>query len=91
MVGRNVVPWGIVSPHGWIAVKAMSRLFFFAFFFFFILDTQMKAGGLFLRKECLNKGKQEHGFYFWLLSWRDLGCVLRRWGDRGAGRELVPR
>lgn len=51
----------------------------------------MKAGGLFLRKECLNKGKQEHGFYFWLLSWRDLGCVLRRWGDRGAGRELVPR
>ena len=65
--------------------------FFLPFFFFFILDTQMKAGGLFLRKECLNKGKQEHGFYFWLLSWRDLGCVLRRWGDRGAGRELVPR
>lgn len=40
------------------------------------LHTRMKEGGLFVRKSCLNKGKQEAGFYFCLLSWCDLGRVL---------------
>lgn len=56
------------------------------------VHAEIKEGGLFPRKDCLNKGKQERSFYFWLLSWRDLGCVLlqrclARW-DRGAGGEL---
>lgn len=59
------------------------------------VHAKIKEGGLFPRKDCLNKGKQEHSFYFWLLSWRDLGCVLlqrclARWGT-GAGREFGAR
>lgn len=58
------------------------------------VHAKIKEGGLFPRKDCSNKGKQEHSFYFWLLSWRDLGCVLlqrclARW-DTGAGRVWCP-
>lgn len=47
----------VSSPHRQHVTTATGRAWSF-------LHTKMKEGGLFVRKSCLNKGKQDPGFYF---------------------------
>lgn len=73
-------------PHGRRAAKAAGRAQSGVSY-----TPKRKQEVCFRGQGCLNKGKQEPGFYFWLLSRRDLGRVLERRGMEERARSSVPR